>query len=289
MTQIAFLGTGLLGAAFVEAARRRGDEVTVWNRTVEKARALEKVGARVAATPADAVRGANRVHLVLTDDAVVEHVIAELRPGLSPDTIIVDHSTTQPALTAKRAKRLNDEGVRYLHCPVFIGPAAAREQKGTILVAGPRPLFDAVHSDLARMAARVEYFGERPDLAAVYKLLGNAFVVGINALVADVFAIGAGADVSSADALKILDFFNPSGIITARGKMMLEKDYTPSWELTMARKDVRLMMETADDHPLAALDGIAKRMDALIAAGRGGDDLAVIAKDSIKTEPTPRR
>jgi 3-hydroxyisobutyrate dehydrogenase len=288
MTQIAFLGTGLLGAAFVEAARKRGEDVTVWNRTAEKARALEKIGAKVAETPADAVRGASRVHLVLTDDAVVEQVITALRPGLSPQTIVVDHSTTQPAATAERARRLVAEGVRYLHCPVFIGPAAAREQKGTILASGPRELFDAVHADLARMAARVEYFGERPDLAAVYKLLGNAFVVGLNALAADVLAIGAGADVSSTDALKILDFFNPSGIIAARGQKMLEKDYTPSWELTMARKDVRLMIETADSYPRAALDGIAKRMDALIAEGRGNDDLAVIAKDSIMTEPTAR-
>jgi 3-hydroxyisobutyrate dehydrogenase len=289
MTHIAFLGTGLLGAAMVEAARKRGDDVTVWNRTIEKARALEKVGARVAATPADAVRGVSRVHLVLTDDAVVDKVIADLRPGLSPEAIIVDHSTTQPALTAERANRLNGEGVRYLHCPVFMGPAAAREHKGTVLAAGPRVLFDAVHAELARMSARVEYFGERPDLAAVYKLVGNAFVVGINALVADVFAIGAGAGVSSADALKILDFFNPSGVIGARGKKMVEKDYEPTWELTMARKDVRLMIETADDYPLAALDGIAERMDALIAEGRGSDDLAVIAKDSTRTEPTAGR
>ena len=286
MTQIALLGTGLLGAAFVEAAQKRGEEVTVWNRTIEKARALEKFGARVADSPAEAVRGARRVHLVLTDDPVVEQVITELRPGLSSDAIILDHSTTQPKLTAERAKRLNAAGVRYLHCPVFIGPAAAREQKGTILVAGPRALFDAVHADLARMAARVEYFGERPDLAAVYKLIGNSFVVGLNALAADVFAIGAGADVSSEDAIKILDFFNPSSVIAARGKKMLDEDWEPSWELTMARKDVRLMIETADDYPLAALTGVAKRMDELIAEGCGSDDLAVIAKDSLRAEPT---
>src|SRR6266496_3342395 len=138
MTHIAYLGTGLLGTGFVHAAVKRGDHVTVWNRTVEKAKALEPLGVRVAATPADAVRGATRVHLVLRDDAVVEAVVAALRPGLAHDTIIIDHSTTQPALTAERARRLNAEGVRYLHCPVFIGPAAARESQGTILASGPR-------------------------------------------------------------------------------------------------------------------------------------------------------
>ena len=70
---------------------------------------------------------------------------------------------------------------------------------------------------------------------------------------------------------------------------MVDQDYEPSWELTMARKDVRLMIETAGDFPLAALDGIAKRLDALIDEGRGSDDLAVIAKDSTRTDPTVRR
>ncbi|MFN8875722.1 MAG: NAD(P)-binding domain-containing protein [Gemmatimonadota bacterium] len=57
MPSIAFLGTGLLGGAFVEAALGRGETVTVWNRTAAKAVPLASRGARVAATPADAVRG----------------------------------------------------------------------------------------------------------------------------------------------------------------------------------------------------------------------------------------
>jgi 3-hydroxyisobutyrate dehydrogenase-like beta-hydroxyacid dehydrogenase len=283
MSHIAFLGTGLLGSAFVEAAAKRGGaDITVWNRTADKALALEGFGVRVAATPADAVRDAPRVHLVLKDDAVVEEVIAALRPGLGSDAIIVDHTTTQPALTAERSRRLNAEGVRYLHCPVFIGPAAARIGQGTILASGPQALFDAVKDALARMAAKVEYFGERPDLAAVYKLCGNAFIIGINALVADVFAIATGSHVEPAGALKVLGLFNPSAVIAGRGKNMIAGDYSPSFELAMARKDVRLMIETAGGQPLAALPAIAARMDELIAEGHGAEDLAVMGKDAVQ-------
>ena len=281
MTDIAFLGTGLLGSALAEAAARRGDRITVWNRTIEKARALEPSGIRVAETPADAVRGAARVHLVLKDDAVVEEVVAALRPGLAPETIIVDHTTTQPALTAARAQRLNAEGVRYLHCPVFIGPAAAREGQGTVLASGPQALFDEVKDALARMAQRVEYFGERPDLAAVYKLCGNAFIIGINALVADVLTVAAGAGAAPADALRVVEFFNPSSAITGRGKKMAAGDFTPSFELAMARKDVRLMQETAGTLPLGALPSIAQRMDELIGQGLGGEDLAVMGREAV--------
>ena len=282
MPNIAFLGTGLLGAAFVEAALKRGEQVTVWNRSADKARALAAFGARVADTPADAARGAERVHLVLKDDAVVEEVVAALRAGLAPDAVIVDHTTTQPARTAERAARLNAEGVRYLHCPVFIGPPAARQQQGTILASGPRALFDAVQPGLAAMAQRVEWLGERADLAAVYKLCGNAFIIGLNGLVADVLAVAAGADVPPAQALHAIEFFNPQAVIAGRGQLMAQRDWTPNFELAMARKDVRLMLETADGGPLAVLGGLASRMDHLIAEGHGGEDLAVLATDAVR-------
>lgn len=282
MTQIAFLGTGLLGGALAEAAAKRGDDVTVWNRTLDKARALEQFGAHVANSPADAVRNAKRVHLVLRDDAVVDDVIAQLRPGLPPDAIIVDHTTNQPALTAERARRLNAEGVRYIHCPVFIGPVAARKGQGTILAAGPKPLFDDVQPALAKMAERVEYFGERPDLAAVYKLCGNAVIIGLSGVVSDVLSIGDGGGLSADDTLKIFDMLNIAAMLAGRGRNMAAGNFDATFELTMARKDVRLMLETADGHPLAVLPRIAQRMDELIAAGHGDDDLAVLGKDAVR-------
>jgi 3-hydroxyisobutyrate dehydrogenase-like beta-hydroxyacid dehydrogenase len=282
MTHIAFLGTGLLGSALAEAAAKRGDHVTVWNRTADKARALEQFGIAVAATPADAVRGASRVHLVLRDDPVVDEIIAALRPGLEPDAVMVDHTTNQPRLTEQRSTRLNAEGVRYLHCPVFIGPAAARAGQGIILASGPRPLFDAVSGALSQMAPRVEYLGERPDLAAVYKLCGNAIIIGLSGIVADVFAVASGSEVAPEDALKLLDFFNPAAIITGRGRNMAKKNFAPSFELTMARKDVRLMIESANGAPLVTLPAIAARMDALIAEGFGASDLGVIGKDAVR-------
>jgi 3-hydroxyisobutyrate dehydrogenase len=281
MAHIAFLGTGLLGSALAEAAVKRGDQVTVWNRTADKARALEQFGIRAAASPADAVRGAERVHLVLKDDPVVDEIIAALRLGLDPNAVIVDHTTNQPRLTAERSKRLNAEGVRYIHCPVFIGPAAARAGQGIILASGPRALFAAVKDALSRMAPRVEYLGERPDLAAVYKLCGNAIIIGLSGIVADVFAIAGGSGVAPEDALRLLDFFNPAAIITGRGRNMAKRNFAPSFELVMARKDVGLMMESANGTPLITLPAIAARMDALIAEGLGGSDLGVLGKDSM--------
>jgi 3-hydroxyisobutyrate dehydrogenase len=233
MTTIAFLGTGLLGSGLIEAAARRGETVTVWNRTAAKAQALTAFGVTVAATPADAVRGASRVHLVLKDDAVVDEVIAALRPGLSPDAIIVDHTTTQPALTAERSERLNREGVSYLHCPVFIGPAAARKSEGSILAAGPEALFARVKPALERMATKVQYYGERPDLAAAYKLFGNALIIGISALVADVFAVAKGSGISPEDSLKVLEVLNPAMVVATWPRVTTRRVSSCSWRVKM--------------------------------------------------------
>lgn len=281
MPRIAFLGTGLLGAGFAEAACARGDTVSAWNRTADKARALAAFGATVAATPAEAVRGAERVHLVLRDDDSVEEVLAACRDALAPEAIVLDHTTTLPARTAARAARLEAEGVRYLHCPVFIGPAAARKGKGTILVSGRRDLFDAVQPALARQAETVRFLGERPDLAAVHKLAGNVFNMGMTGLIADALAVGKGAGVAGAELLETLALSQSANVVNGRGRAMVQGDFTPSFDLAMARKDLQLMMDTALPDTLAMVPGLAARMDALLAEGHSQDDFAVVGKRSV--------
>jgi 3-hydroxyisobutyrate dehydrogenase len=282
MANAAFLGTGLLGGAFAEAAARRGDTVTAWNRSPDKAQALAQFGVRAAATPADAVRGATRVHLILKDDAVVDEVIAAARPGLAADAMLIDHTTTLPKLTAARAARLRDEGIAYLHCPVFMGPAAARNAQGSMMVAGPRALFDRVQGDLAQMTGRLEYLGERADLAAVNKLFGNAMIIGVTALVADVLTMAEASGVAAPDAITLLKILDLNSTVSIRGANMAKGNFAATFELAMARKDIRLMLETAGDRPLAALPGVAARMDALLADGHGSLDVNALGIDATR-------
>ena len=282
MANIAFLGTGLLGGAFAEACAKRGDTVVAWNRSADKVLALGQFGVKAAATPAEAVKGASRVHFVLKDDAVVEEVIAAARPGLAASAILIDHSTTLPALTAERAKRLHAQGLKYLHCPVFMMPQAARNAQGSMLAAGPKALFEGVKADLARMTGRLEYLGERADIAAVNKLLGNAMIIGMSATMADVLTLAKAGGVAGADAIKLLGLFDVNAMIATRGLDMAKGNFTPRFELAMARKDVRLMLEAAGGRPLAALPAIAARMDQLIAAGHGAKDASVVGIDAVQ-------
>ena len=277
MATVAFLGTGLLGSAMVEGMLRRGDAVTVWNRTAAKARALEASGASVAATPADAAAGADRVHMTLPDDAVVDEMMATIRPRLRAEAVVVDHSTTSPRGAAARIAAMARAGVKFVHAPVFMSPQMARDAIGIMLVSGPQAVFDSVRSALEQMTGEVWYVGERGDLAAAHKIFGNSMLFAIAAGVADVFAMAKGLGIAPLDALAVFSKFQPAGLIKARGEKMARGDFSATFELTMARKDIRLMIEAAGQEPLVALPAIAEAMDRAIAKGHGREDLGAIA------------
>jgi 3-hydroxyisobutyrate dehydrogenase len=276
---IAFYGMGLLGSNFVRAMRKRGEEVHVWSRTLEKARALEAVGAKVFDDPAAAARGASRVHLALSDDAAVDAVLEKARAGFGDETIIVDHTTTSPHGAAERAKRF-----RFLHAPVFMGPPNALDATGVMMASGERARYDAVASELAKMTGKVVYLGEAPDRAATFKLMGNAFLMALTGGLTDVLTIAKTGDVAPAEALAMFDWFNPGATLPARAKRMLDAPSSAaSWELTMARKDARLMIDEASRAklPLVVVPGVAAAMDRFIERGHGKDDWTIIAKDVV--------
>lgn len=279
--RISFLGTGLLGSGFVQHLLVDGHEVTVWNRTAERARPLVDAGAKLASSPAEAVAGAERVHLCLKDDGAVDEVLAAALPGAPDGAVVVDHTTTSADGAAARGARLAGQGRGFLHAPVFMSPAAARDAKGMMLASGPEDVLEGVRPGLASMTGDLWYLG--PDLrrAAAMKLLGNSMLIAVAAALADTFALARALGVPAVDAHTLISRLKPGGAIEIRGKRMAEGDFAATFELAMARKDVGLMLDVLGDAPLAALRGIAARADQLIARGHGADDLGVLAIDAV--------
>jgi 3-hydroxyisobutyrate dehydrogenase-like beta-hydroxyacid dehydrogenase len=139
------------------------------------------------------------------------------------------------------------------------------------------------------MTGRIEYLGERGDLAAVHKLFGNAMIIGVSAVMADILTIAQAGSVELLDAVKLLGLLDFNGMIAGRGAEMAKGNFTPTFELAMARKDVRLMLETCGDRPLAALPAIAARMDQLIAAGHGTKGTSVLGIDAVGEAQSARQ
>jgi 3-hydroxyisobutyrate dehydrogenase-like beta-hydroxyacid dehydrogenase len=281
---VAFYGAGLMGSGFVTALRRRGVDVAVWNRTPAKAQPLAALGARVAADPAEAAAGASRAHMSLSDDAAVDAVLERIAGALPPGAPIIDHTTVSPAGTAARAARLAKMGRRFLHAPVFMGPAQAEAAQGLMLCSGPSDLYQTLATELWAMTGDVWYMGEDAARAAAFKLFGNAMIVTIASGLADVYAIARTLGISAEDAHGLFSKLPVGKQIDFRGGKMARGDFAASFELAMARKDVRLMLEAAGAAPLAVLPAIAARMDALLEAGHAADDLGVLAVDAVRRQ-----
>jgi len=276
---IAYFGTGMLGSGFVRKMLERGETVHVWNRSPEKAHALEPDGAVAFTDPAQAVRGASALHLTLSDDDAVDSVLARVTGALGPDTLVIDHTTTAPVPTGERARRLQKAGVTFIHAPVFMGPANARAGTGLILLSGDPAVRARVRPLLEPMTGKVVELGDDPARAASFKLFGNLMLLVISGGLADMYKLGRALGISPADAYTVFADFNPGGTIGGRGKAMSEGNFDPSFELTMGRKDLRLMMDAASGGgaTLDVVPALAALFDRYIEAGFGARDVGVIA------------
>lgn len=277
MATIAVLGIGLLGAGFAENLLNRGHTVRVWNRSASKCAPLVALGAEACESPSEAVMGADRVHLVLAEDTAVDAVLADVFAGLGTSAPIVDHSTNHPERVAQRAARIADFGGVYLHAPVFMAPAMARIGGGQMFISGPAAEVDALRPALEEMTGKLIYVGEAPEKAAALKLVGNGLLVMLTGAIGDLFRVGEGAGLTPEDVLGLFEA-SPRDPVAIGRRVQLAGEGPASFELAMARKDVRLMLELAGDRPLGVLPGVAAAMDAAIEAGLAQADYAVFAK-----------
>lgn len=270
--KIAFLGAGLMGTGFIRRMLRNGHEVQVWNRSPEKAEALETEGAVACREAASAVEGADRIHVMLSDDSAVDHVLESIRDYIPVSTWIIDHTTTAPSPTAERAGRWVALGRVYLHAPVFMSPKNTEEGTGFMLVSGDPVKIDAVMPELQQMASKVIRLGDKPELAAAYKLFGNLVLIGIQGVLADVVRLAHAVGVQAVDAVALFAQFNPGEMLPVRAAKIAGGPYEPAlFAVNMARKDVRLMIEEAARHgvELGLMPLIADLYDQAIARGEG--------------------
>lgn len=279
--RIAFFGTGLMGSGFVRRLRGNGHEVNVWNRSGAKARALQAHGAVAFDDPAGALAGAERIHLSLADDASVDAVLEPLAGHIASGCWIVDHTTTAVRPTAERIARWAARGITFVHAPVFMSPANCAEGTGLMLVSGDRAQHDKLLPALQQMTGKVAWMGEAPELAAAFKLFGNMTLIGLMAVLGDVNRLAHAVGMSTEDAFSLFEVFNPGQTLQARAGRIAGADVTkPSFEMAMARKDVRLMIEEAQRSgiELFVMPGVAAMFDTAIARGEGALDAVAAAR-----------
>jgi|SRR5450432_2083883 3-hydroxyisobutyrate dehydrogenase len=279
---IAFLGTGLLGANFTRALLKKGEKVNVWNRSSEKAKALEAYGAKSFDEVTEAVKSANRIHLTLSDDKSVDEVLEKAFASFEPGAIIIDHTTTSSPGAAKRSVYWKKKGFHYIHAPVFMGPPNALDGTGVMLVSGDQQVIKILEPELSRMTGKLWNLGEQPEKAASIKLLGNLFHISLTGGIADVLTLADSLNIPVSDISTLIEALNPGVVAQGRIKKITSNTFDqPSWELSMARKDARLMMEQANSthKTLMIIPAVAKKMDAWLEKGHAKDDWTIISKN----------
>lgn len=279
MATVAVLGCGLLGSGMVENLLAKGHIVRVWNRTASRAEALKPLGAIPCMTPSEAVRGTDRVHLVLSEDAAVDSVINLMRPGLGSQTPVLDHTTNLPSAVGARYTSLRAQGVAYTHAPVFMSPANAKAAQGIMMVGGPADEVAALVPALSTMTGRVWEVGPDPIRAATFKLMGNSVLISLVGSLGDMLAIADAGGLDSTEALALFEVFNLGGMFPASTARVARKgEMAASFELAMARKDIRLMLQHAGGPDgLVVLPAVASAMDKALAEGHADKDYTIYA------------
>jgi 3-hydroxyisobutyrate dehydrogenase len=286
MANIAFCGLGIMGSQMAARLRAAGHELAVWNRTREKSDAWVKSGGKACATPAEASRNADQLHLMLANDDAVDAVLFGPDGALTTlpkDALVVDHSTVSVLMTAVRAKRIKEGGWRYLHAPVLAGPANVVKGEGLMIAGGSKSVYEAAAPTLRQIIEKLWYVGDAERDAASLKLMANSVLLNITQALAEYYALGRACGLLPERALELFDHFDPGRTIYIRGPRMARGDYTATFQVSMAAKDADLMLRAAREGGanLPTLELVQQRLLRLIKSGHGDLDLGALGYDTI--------
>lgn len=270
--EIGWIGTGIMGAPMARRLLGGGHRVRVFNRSAEKARALEADGAIVAADAPACVAGAEVVFVMVPDTPDVEATVAKIEPALKAGQVVVDMSTIAPAAERAIAARLKDKGVAYLDAPVSGGDVGARDGTLAIMVGGEAAAFARVRPLFELMGKRITHIG--PPGAGQMTKLANQIAVAVTleaAAEAIEFARAGGLDPS-----RVVEAIGAGAAaswqLSNLGPKIIAGDYRPGFFIKLIRKDLRLVIEAARDSGLA-LPGLALMASMFNASAALGHDL----------------
>jgi 3-hydroxyisobutyrate dehydrogenase len=277
--QLAWIGTGIMGAPMARRLLRAGHRVAVFNRTPAKAQVLAADGAIVAHDAAAAVHGAEVVFTMVPDTPDVEQVAAQIAPALDSGAVVVDMSTIAPAGARRVADQLAQRKVEFLDAPVSGGEPGAIEGTLTIMVGGKPEVFGRVRPLLEQLGKRITHMG--PAGSGQMTKLVNQVAVAVNleaTVEALLLAVRGGLD--PALALEAIGAgAAASWQLNNLGPKIIARDYRPGFLIKLLRKDLRLLSETARETktPLPALSLVSALFDAASAHGHDADGTQALA------------
>jgi 3-hydroxyisobutyrate dehydrogenase-like beta-hydroxyacid dehydrogenase len=278
MTKIAFLGLGMMGTPMATRLLEAGHDLTVWDRFGEKTtKTFVDRGALAANSPAEAAAGVDVAITMLANPEVLEQVVFEggLARALGPGQVLMDMSTVGPDEIRSVRERVPG-GVIVVDSPVRGSVPEASGGKLDIFVGATDEVFERVREILESLGT-VRHVGG-PGAGAAAKMVTNSALGAAIAAVGEALSLG---EIFGLDHSVVLDVLADSPVgPTARAKRAnIESDtYPPSFKLSLALKDMRLVTEAASGagRDLKVADASRAWLDEAAEAGAGDLDFSAV-------------
>jgi 3-hydroxyisobutyrate dehydrogenase-like beta-hydroxyacid dehydrogenase len=280
---ISYVGLGTMGSGMASNLLKAGYKLAVWNRSAEKCEAFARKGARLADTPADAVRNAELVMYSLSNDEAVQEVVFGAKgilSGIKEGQIAIDMSTVLPATSLREQEAYAKRGVDFLDAPAFGSKQESADAKLWIMAAGKKAVFEKVKPVLEHLGQTVHYFGKNGNATAM-KLVGNLIVaLELEALAEGlILAQKAGLNLNTLmEVVKVADFRSP--LLVSNGQNILKRNFSPSFALKLMVKDASLIEEFAEsvESPVPALRIVGKNLKSAVTLGFGQENASALIK-----------
>ncbi|ASS85835.1 3-hydroxyisobutyrate dehydrogenase [Geobacillus lituanicus] len=281
MTRVGFIGLGVMGSRMARRLLEAGFNVTVYNRTTEKAVPLVNLGARQAATVAELAGEADIICTCLSmPDDVIEVYTGEggVLSAAHPGTICLDFTTVGPKTSRFVARRAGERGVAYLDAPVSGGPEGAEQGALTIMVGGAKEAWEQVRPLLQALGKTVEYLGESGAGSAAKVI--NQYLVAVHSVAAaEAMVAGVAYGLDAGKLYRLLkESYGDSRMLRRHmEQFVLPRQFTPGGAVKYVHKDVRLANELMDEIGLGRLGMQAEEAFAeAVAAGLADLDMSAV-------------
>jgi 3-hydroxyisobutyrate dehydrogenase len=288
--RVAFLGLGIMGRPMAENLARAGFELSVWNRTAERAAAFadEFVGATAAATPREAAASASVTITMLPDSPEVEQVLLGepdgAAAGMEEGALAIDMSTIAPTASRAIGERLREKGIGFLDAPVTGSRPKAEDGTLTIMVGGEEDGFERARPVLEAMGELVLRVGPQGH-GSMVKLINNTVAAVNAAVLAETLVLAQKAELDTDALRKVMSAGSGnSTMLQLKAGPMLEDDLDPLFKLEHMLKDVRHCLREAEalGVPLSVASAGEKLYAEAERNGLGERDFAAIVRVAAK-------
>ncbi|NOX61120.1 MAG: NAD(P)-dependent oxidoreductase [Chloroflexi bacterium] len=248
--RIGFIGLGIMGRGMAHNILKSGFALTVWNRTASKMQPLLQAGAHAAASPADLASQSDIIIICVSDTPDVQAVILGeegVLSGAKPGSLVIDCSTISPTVTRELAARLREKGVHMLDAPISGGSEGAIKGALSIMVGGEIADFERALPVLRAMGEKITHVGDH-GAGQTVKLMNQILVVGHALAMSEALLFGQASGVDLAKALEAVKAGAAgSWMLSYRGPQVLARDWRPGFTIDLQQKDLRLVLDAADD------------------------------------------